>query len=137
LRASDIAKGIDEKRWKKPSIGPLLVQPQIEFDHIKAIAREESKKISSELKKKVKSKRPTRIVVIGAEGGNDLTVIDGVHRAVRLCLYYGIEGKRKDKRFSQEAYLGLTPNPIQHSRRQWQDVEQFFARYTGSGQAKR
>ena len=128
VRALDIARGIEEKRWKKVKNDGPLREPA-EFEHIKTVAKEESAKIVKGLKKKVKSKSPSRIVVIGADGGKDLTVIDGVHRVVRLCLYYFVRGNGEDKYVSQEAYVGFTPDPLQrYAPKHWQDVRDFFDR---------
>lgn len=129
VRTSDIAEGIREKRWRKKKLDAnLILNEPAELDHIRSIARAESKKISKNLKKKVKSKSPSRIVVIGADGGKDLTVIDGVHRAVRLCLYKLEHEAADHKLLTQEAYLGLTPDPLQRTSKEWSNLHDFFDR---------
>jgi len=139
VRALDIARGIDEKKWKKlKNDNTLSLSEPGEFEHIRTVAKQEAKKITTGLKRKVKSKNPSRIVVIGADGGEELTVIDGVHRAVRLCLYYVIRGKQEkeegDENPTQEAYLGITPNPLRRSTKEWDDVGEFFERVSSENQ---
>ena len=128
VRALDIAEGIEKKRWKKVDGNKLLLQEPAELEHVRSVAHDEGKKILKNLKKKVRSKNPTRIVVIGAEGGKELTVIDGVHRSVRLCLYHLVRGKGEEKSFSQEAYLGLMPNPLRRTTKEWESLRDFFER---------
>ena len=69
------------------------------------------KKITNDLDEKIKSDR-SRLVVVGPQGGGQLTVIDGVHRAIRICLYYFVQRREDPRKLTQEAYLGLTPDPI-------------------------
>ena len=71
-------------------------------------------------------KKPSRIVVVGPEKGSDLTVIDGVHRVIRLCMYYFVKKKEDSRDISQKAYLGLTPDPIERSADQWKGVTSFL-----------
>lgn len=134
LGQSDVSQilVIHDKHWYKLSRGSLKA-----LDIAKAISSqdaelqddskllEEKRKIMSDLTERAKER--TKIVVVAPENGRVLTVIDGVHRAIRLCLYYFIRHERDPSTISQPAYLGLTPDPIEHSTEQWSDVWEFFS----------
>ena len=109
LKAQDIAKTMDA-REKEIRNDPNVSQ--------------EIKKVYDDLENRVK--KSSKIVVVGPEKGSDFTVIDGVHRVIRLCLYYLVRKKEDPKNISQEAYLGLTPDPIERSAEQWREVENFL-----------
>lgn len=117
VKALDIARTVEEKKWN-------TAENYTKNDG--AVVRKESKKIRTNLKNKIKSKKHSTIVVVNADGGKELTVIDGVHRTVRACLYYFVRNKADPKDISQRAYLGITPNPIHHSSKQWSVVDSFF-----------
>lgn len=84
----------------------------------------EIKKVYDDLENRVK--KPSKIVVVGPEKGSDYTAIDGVHRVIRLCMYYLVKKKEDPENISQETYLGLTPDPIERSPEQWRAVENFL-----------
>jgi len=120
LKALDIAINVDQKEWKDKKNGQRYPKQD------GAIVRKESRKLRANLSDKIKSKKHSTIVVVNAKGGHELTVIDGVHRSVRKCLYYFVRNKGDPKTISQRAYLGITPNPLRHSSTQWSVVDSFF-----------
>ena len=89
LKASDIAKTMVKERTKSKTI------PR---------HQEEVKKTYVDQEKSVK--KPSRIVVVGPEKGSDLTVIDGVHRVIRLCMYYFVKKKGGQPRYFAESVPG-------------------------------
>jgi len=117
VKALDIAITVEEGKWSGAESYPK---------DDGAIVRMESKKMKTNLKSKIKSKKHSTIVVVNADGGKELTVIDGVHRTVRTCLYYFVRNKADPKEISQRTYLGITPDPIHHSSKQWSVVDSFF-----------
>jgi hypothetical protein len=98
LKALDIAKTIDSQKSDLQNDSRIF---------------EEKRKVLTKINEKVRER--SRLVVVGPAKGEVLTVIDGVHRAVRLCLYYFVRKHKHLTKFSQPAYLGLTPDPIEHS----------------------
>jgi hypothetical protein len=81
LKAIDVARGIEEMIFKT--------------------AERQGDKIVKDTMEKVKKKANSRLVVVGAKGGKDLTVIDGVHRAVRICLHYMVRENKPTRQISQ------------------------------------
>jgi hypothetical protein len=109
LRALDIARSVDSQKNEIPDDSKV---------------RQEKRKLKGDVERKVKE--GSRIVVVAPEGGKTLTVIDGVHRAIRLDLYHFVRKRKSPAKISQPAYLGITPDPIERSAEQWKNVEDFF-----------
>jgi hypothetical protein len=133
LDEKDIAKliVIHDEHWYKLSGGSLkaidiaksINSQKSEFQGDARIF-DEKRKVVNNIDQRVKER--SRLVVVAPENGHAVTIIDGVHRAIRLCLYYFVRRRKNPRRLSQPAYLGLTPDPIQRSEEQWKDVTDFF-----------
>lgn len=71
----------------------------------------EVRKITENSKDKVGDR--SMLIVVRTKGKPELTVIDGVHRAIRYCLHYLV---RKDKRWEKKRmYLGIIPKHELHN----------------------
>jgi hypothetical protein len=89
-------------------------------------AEQQGDKIGKDTMEKVKKKANSRLVVVVAKGGKDLTVIDGVHRAVRICLHYKWSGRINRQGKFLNKHLGQTPSPIRDSDEEWSRVPESF-----------
>lgn len=90
LKAADIAKTIHQNSEK------LLASHN---------ARR-VKKILNDLERKVDDY--SRMVIVTGKETSKLVVIDGVHRAIRLCLYYLVQGNRVDSQREFEIFFGIS-----------------------------
>ncbi len=120
FEAINLTGGVDEGKWKMKNGNGTLEERKI------LIAEREGEKIRDNLEKKVKEKGDRRLVAVGAVEVKDLTVIDGVHRAIRICLYYMVRRNNPSERISEQAYLGFTSNPVKTFRGRVDPSVRFF-----------
>ena len=110
LKAIDIARTIDENKDKE-ALSKYSGHVSKVIDGLEEKIREDS-----------------RIIIVAPKDGKVYTVIDGVHRAIRLCLYYIVRKNPfpGEHGLSQESYLGLTPDPIEYAADQWEKDSALF-----------
>jgi hypothetical protein len=103
LRAYDIAKSVNNFE----SIDTELKRSK------------EVKKILDNSEKKVKDR--SMLVVVRTRGDHELTVIDGVHRAIRWCLYYLVRNAEPWE--NRRMYLGIVPRHEFHNEGVRESIE--------------